>query len=420
MVRIIFRTGSFRVFAAGKATQRNGNVIKFNTGKKNVVRFAVLDGVYWGIMGSFGAYIVTWELDRGFSQSIVSLLLAIYFVSGFAGQFVLSSLCDRLRTNKNVFLFGITAAGAAQLGMYFSDSQLWFALCYAGYGFFLGPMGSILDAWMIRSFQGDMNAYSPARGVGSIGYAVVVLLMGQLVGRFGYYLMPICSTAMAALTLLLAMTTPDAAPIKTAKEKTAVSLKESLSILRIPAFSVILLVLFLTSMSSAPINNFKIMLLQAAGGDITTQGLDSFLGCTVQFLVFESAALFMKIPAKARLHISVMLVATAILLDLAATQYWLVIAGTMLLSISYGLIMPAVREIAIQIVRPQYHTTAIGVMDAFYGFLGGATAQIFAGKIAESHGIKALVMTCLVLSMLPLAVLWIEKGYSGRTHRKCA
>lgn len=399
----------------------NASMENFKTDKRIVVRFAALEGVYWGIMASFGSYLVAWALDRGFTQSFVSLLLAIYFVSGFTGQFALSNLCDRLRTNKKVFLFGIIAAGAAQLGMYFSASQLSFALCYAGYGFFLGPMGSILDAWMIRSFRGDMNAYSPARGVGSMGYAVVILLMGQLIGKFGYFLMPACSTVMVVLTLLLAVVMPDAAPDETAKEKKEkpVSLKDGLSILRIPTFFMILLVLFLTSMSSAPVNNFKIMLLQAAGGDVTTQGLDSFIGCTVQFLVFEFAALFARIPAKVRLHASILLVTAAMFLNLVAAQYWLVIVGTVLLSTSYGLIMPAVREIAIRIIHPKYHTTAIGVMDAFYSFLGGAVAQMFAGGIAERQGIKAVVMTCLTLSMLPLAILWMEKGYSGRKRRKC-
>lgn len=375
--------------------------------RKNVILFSLLEGFFWSIMGSFGAYLVAWALSRGFAQSFVSFLLAIYYVTGFFGQFVLSSLCDRVRTNKKIFMAGVLAAGIAQLGMFFSDSKVLFALCYAGYGFFIGPMGSVLDAWMIRSFQGNMNAYSPARGVGSMGYAVIILVMGQLIGRFGYWLMPAVSTAMVCMTLVLTLFIPERKFEESIQEKKQafISWKDGLSILRIPEFAVILATLFLISMASAPIVNFKILLLQSVGGNVGTQGVDSFSGCTVQFLVFLFAVFFTRIPARRRLLMSTWLVLLSILIDYSAVNCGMVIVGTVFMSVSYGLIMPAVREIAIQIIHPQFHTTAIGVMDAFYSFLGGAVAQTFAGSLIESMGIKGTVFVCMLLSVLPNCVL---------------
>lgn len=401
--------------------EENYSVSALKVDKRTVVHFAVLEGVYWGIMGSFGTFLVAWALDRGFSQSFISVLLAIYLVGGFTGQFVLSSLCDRLRTNKKIFILGIILAGIFQLGMYFVEKPLLFAVFYGCYGFSLGPMGSILDAWMVRVFHGDMNAYSPARGVGSIGYAVVSLIMGYVIGNFGYYLMPIFSTMMVVLTLLIAFGTPDGEFVERGQGSTEkVSVKGILSIMRSPAFLVILAVLFLSSMSSAPINSYKIMLLQSVGGDITTQGLDSFVGCAVQFLVFEFTVLFARIPARVRFTISILLVMIALAVDYCAMHYWVVILGTVITNISYGLIMPSVREIAIEVVDAKYHTTAIGMMDAFYGFLGGALAQLFTGRIAGARGVKAMVMVCLVLSLVPLVALCIEQmAYKGNGRKRC-
>ena len=392
-----------------------------NMDKKVVARFAVLEGIYWGIMGSFGAFLVAWALNRGFSQSFVSILLVIYLVGGFTGQFVLSSLCDRLRTNKSVFILGIILAGISQLGMYFAKNPLVFAIFYGCYGFSLGPMGSILDAWMVRMFCGDMNAYSSARGVGSIGYAVVTLIMGYVIGYFGYHLMPICSTIMVVLTLLIAFGTPDGKFVEGRQGGTAnVSVKGVLSIMQIPTFFVVLVVLLLSSMSSAPINNFKIMLLQSVGGDVTTQGLDSFVGCVVQFLVFESTVLFTRVPARVRFAASILLVAIALAVDYCAMHYWVVILGTVFTNVSYGLIMPSVREIAIEVVDAKYHTTAIGMMDAFYSFLGGAVAQLFAGRIAGTYGVKAMVMVCLILSLLPVLILGPKQmAYKGKVRKRC-
>lgn len=382
--------------------------------KKTVVRFAALEGIYWTIMASFGSFAVAWMLDLGYTQSFVSGLLVVYLLSGFAGQFYLSSLCDRLRTNRKVFLAGVLLAAAAQLGMWFSvDCPPVFAVCYACYGFTLGPMGSVLDAWMVRSFHEDMAAYAPARGLGSIGYAVMMLVMGQLIARFGYHMMPLCAMAVTAVTLVLALATPEG-PFAAAQTR-RIALGEVLSILRIPAFLVILAVLFFISMVNTPISNFKITLLQSVGGDVSTHGMDSFFGCMVQFLVFEFAALFARIPARGRFRLCAVLMTLSTACHFGATAPWMVIVGTMVTNVSYGLMMPAVRELAVQIVAPQYHTTAIGVMDAMYNFLGGAAAQLFMGGVSERWGVHGMVGVCLALSVLPPAVLGAEHLL---THQK--
>lgn len=386
--------------------------------QKTVASFAALELIYWGIMGSFGAYFVAWMLHIGYAQSFVSILLILYLLSGMTGQFVLSGLCDRLRTNKRVFLFGVTAAAAAQLGMYFSKSTWMLVACYACYGFFLGPMGSVLDAWMLRSFWGNMKVYSPVRGAGSVGYAVIILTVGYLIGGFGYHMMPICSSVIAAATLLLASTVPDAPFPKQEKGEGRISGREIFAVLRAPAFSAILLLLVLTSMTSMPIANFKIVLLQSVGGDVTVQGVDSFAGCLVQFLTFEAAALVARFSARNRFYASIALVSLSLAVNYWAGSCAMVIAATMLTNASYGLLMPAVRELAIGMVDPRYHTTAIGLMDASYSFLGGAAAQLYVGRVAESQGIRAMVLLCLLLSFLPLLIIAWKEILTKRKRRE--
>lgn len=96
----------------------------------------------------------------------------------------------------------------------------------------------------------------------------------------------------------------------------------------------------------------------------------------------------------------------------------MVIAATMLTYASYGLLMPAVRELAIGMVDPRYHTTAIGLMDASYSFLGGAAAQLYVGRVAESQGIRAMVLLCLLLSFLPLLIIAWKEILTKRKRRE--
>ena len=156
-----------------------------------------------------------------------------YLVSAFAGQFFWASICDQLRATKKVFLLGVSLTVAAQLLLYFTRSALLFGLLYICLGFTLQPMGSILDAWMLKALKGSMKSYAPARGGGSIGYAVAVLVMGKLVARFGYGIMPVCSTAIAIVVLAIAYVIPDAVSSENPSEsplRERVSWKTTLSI----------------------------------------------------------------------------------------------------------------------------------------------------------------------------------------------
>lgn len=387
--------------------------------KRLKIKFSLLEGTFWSIMGAYGAYVVSWALSEGYTQSFVSLLVIVNLVAGFLGQLIFSSLCDKRQTHKNVFLFGIVIVGINLLVLYFIKAPWLFLLCYAAYSFCYIPMSSTLDAWIVRSFRGDMKAYSSVRGAGSIGCAVAILIMGQLIGNFGYWLMSVVSIGMVVLTLILALFTPDS-PLLTQAEQDSqqkFSFKELISIFRIPEYLIILAVLFFLSMSFAPMNSFKILLLQSVGGDVKMQGLDSFIGCTIQFLVFSSTALITKIPANTRLKISAYFLTGSLILYCYATNCLMVIIGTSMWSVTYGMVMPAVREITIQIVQPKFHTTAIGAMDASYNFLGGIVAQTFAGRLTENVGIHGTAMVCMIISFLTIAILFIHAILQKRQYK---
>ena len=61
-----------------------------------VLRLGCFDAVFWCIMASFGSYVVPMALQRGYTQSVVGIMVSGYLVSAFAGQFFWASICDQL------------------------------------------------------------------------------------------------------------------------------------------------------------------------------------------------------------------------------------------------------------------------------------------------------------------------------------
>jgi Arabinose efflux permease len=392
--------------------------MKKMTKKQLALRFGMIEAAYWSIFATFGSYITTFGLSRGYSQSSVSIMVAIFMIGSFTGQFVLGSFCDKLRTNKKVFLLGISAACFLQLGMYFFTNQIIFSILYGLYGFMLGPMGSILDTWMLKCIDYDGVIYGRSRSAGSAGYAIVILIMGILIGKFGYFLMPICSTAFIAITFAFSVVTQDS-PVEQ-ETRDSISMKNIMSIMRIPMYLLIIIMTFFIGLAISPINSLKIMVLKSVGGGVAIQGVDSFFGCVSQFMIFFFSGGLAIIPAKKRLLGCSLLIFLAISINLLATAPWMVIIGSVILFGSYSVMIPTAREIVRKNVAYEYQTTANGLVDAFYGSLAGTISLLYAGVLADTFSIKFMIFVSQLLAVIPiiiiLGVLFRDKLQKQRSY----
>ncbi len=270
----------------------------------------------------------------------------------------------------------------------------------------MGPMGAILETWLLKSIKYDVSLYGKSRAMGSAGYAITILIMGKLITRYGYFLMPVISTTIIAITVAVAIFTADS-PVDesslTSKQK--ITTKDILSILKIPDYLLVLIMMLAIGICIAPVNNLKIMVLQDVGGDVSTQGVDSFFGCIAQFTMFFLSGVFTRIPPKVRMFVCTLMTFGALFMDYIANAPWMIICASVMLFSSFSVLFPAAREVVMKTVKYEYQTTANGLVDAIYGSLSGTIALIFAGSIAEANGVKFMILITLVMSVLPVLIM---------------
>ena len=76
--------------------------------------FAVLEISYWCFHASFIGFASAYLLHRGISNTMLSLLVAIFLFCAFLGSFFWGGLCDKFQTNRNLivilFLIGLAIA----------------------------------------------------------------------------------------------------------------------------------------------------------------------------------------------------------------------------------------------------------------------------------------------------------------------
>lgn len=363
--------------------------------KRRFGGFCILQGTYWSFYASFIGYITSYLLARGMSNTHLSWIVSAYMLTSFAGLMFWGRMSDRLRTNKNIFLLG--NAAAAFLGVLvfsFAGSTAAVAVLYPLFGFMVVPLATMLDSWIMQSFPQKADAFGQSRSFASGSYAVVMLMIGQLIARLGFRIMLAATLFFLTVTVANALTLPDVAKEKIMKEKKS-SVAEYRLLAGIRPYRVLLAVLFLTGLCLAPVNNMKIVIMQSVGGNVASVGLDSFIGCMMQLPFLVGAGKLIRIPAKKRL---VMVAGAQVImaaLTMLATSPAMVIMGSIFNNIGVGIILPTMREIAQNEVPEHLRNTAHSLADAAYNSVSAMLALTYAGAVSDLFSVRAMVAVSL-------------------------
>ena len=371
------------------------------TNEKLLVRFSLFDGLYWAWNATFCGFITTYMLNCGMESTALSLVLAAFMLLSFLGAFFWGGRCDKLQTNRKVFLVAFAASTILAFVTYFlaGNMLLVAALIYPVTGFLISPLGANVDGWMLREFRFDAALYGRARSIGSAGYAIAMLVVGQAINRFGFIMLPVCFGVLSLLVFCIALSShesPYGEKARTLKPANPAGL------LKIGPFLFLLLILFFTGLAISPVNNLKNVLLESVGGDVGTIGIDAFLGVMLQaFFIFLSGKLT-RIPKNFRLFLVAFTIMLTMVCVIVASSPFFIIIGTLFSNASYGIMLPTMREITEDTVPDELKNTARSLTDAVFGNFAGILALLYSGWMMDSFGAKSVVWLGLFVMVIPV------------------
>lgn len=384
---------------------------------KVLIRFIALQVTYWCGYAAMPAYIGAFLLSKGISNTLLSLLIALYMLCAFAGQFFWGSMCDRLHTNRRIFIFGNAAALALNLAIYaLADHFAVVAVLYSLLGFTLTPLASNLDSWILKCFAHRPQVYGQARSGSSLSYALFMLFYGALLGRMGYQIMPVAVTLWTVATLFLAFCQPDSPSVAPPSgEKNAPSINPR-TLLRSRSFLFLLGFLLLSGLATTPVSNMKIVILNSVGGTVLHQGYDSFFMCLLQFPIFLFADHLKKIPTRLRLLLAAIGPMLMLCIDFAAVSPAMVILASVFNSMAYGILLPTTREITAASVDPALLNTANGITDAVYSSFAGVISLLYVGAVIDHFGVRVMLGLCIAIQFVP--ILLALKNLTAKSDRQ--
>ena len=387
------------------------------------VRFCVLQAAYWSFYAAFPGYISAYMLSHGISTSLLGVILAANMLCALSGSLVWGRWVDRNKASREFYLLGNGVAMFLGLLLYFfGGNPVVLLITYSLFGFMTGPIATTLDAWVISVFPHRADAAARSRAFGTLGFAVMMLFMGQLIVRFGYQMMPIMALIFMLVNFAIAPFQPKGQnnKIKSAGKQEEICLGESPRQLILSRRYVLMTAaVFFTGMAIAPINTMKLVLIEKVGGDVSVLGWDSFIGCMMQvpFLIF--AGKIQHVRAERRLLVGAGFAMLYTLFVIQAGNPLMIIIGTMCNNISFGILFPTMREITEESVSAGLRNTAHGIVDVAYGSLAGMLATAWGGAILERSGIAAMGSICIIMQTIAISFCFAIL-LTGRKRRKYA
>lgn len=376
--------------------------------------YAAMHGCYWMIYCVALSFAAVFLHARGYSNAELGAVIAAGNVLALLAQPLVADLADR---SKKITLIGILRAMVLVIAaclvflLLVAARSIWLTAVYA---LFLACVFAIQP--FANSFCGFMDSWGAtinfgvARGLGSLAYAVLAVVLGVLTDRLGAGTLPAAGLLIAVLFLLLLSvlsrqyrgaqppSPPGAAP---AAEKTGIAA----FFRRNPRFALFLLGTALIYFPHSLLNNFLIIVVGNVGGGSADMGT---LSSATALLELPAMVLFSRLLRRFRCSTllkfsAVMFTVKEILVCLASSMAGLY-AACFFQCVSFAVFIPASVDYAQEVSDPADAVKAQAFVTSMIT-LGSIFSSLIGGFLYDGIGTAATLVVGACVSVAGTLVL---------------
>ncbi len=363
-------------------------------------------GLYAALFAAFGVaspFLPGLLQERGLNPAAIGLVLglgsAIRLVSGPLG----GRLADRSGAARGVLAAGLAASAAVALGYVPAAGLLPLALVVVAHATLLAPLTPIADALTVAASEGRRPfQYGWVRGAGSAAFIVAAAASGQAVGWAGIGVIVWLNAGLLAVAALLATRLPNRLTTPEGRASTG----RFMDLLRISAFTRLMVVAALVGGSHALHDGFEVIRWRSAGMGPGAAGLLWAESVTAEVLVF----FVLGRPLMDRLGVagSALLCAAAGVVRWGTAAQTAAIGAMALVEPLHGLTFALLHLLCVRTIATVVPAPLAATAQAFYGTVAvgtATTAMTFAsGPLYGRFGAATFwIMAAMCAAALPVA-----------------
>ena len=164
------------------------NNLTYNETKVNL-EYKALHGFYWMLYCLTTGYTTVLLLSHGFSSSVIGVIAAVSNILAAVGQLAVGNLTDKCSrvTWKNIYLMiGALEGAALAVLAVFKGAAVVNAICFPLFTILMYLQMPLVNSAVFHyTSRGLKVDFGSARGMGSLTYAFISFVAGQLIVRMG-------------------------------------------------------------------------------------------------------------------------------------------------------------------------------------------------------------------------------------------
>ena len=377
---------------------------------------------FWAMFAAIVAYQTALLLERGFTNGEAGLMTSVRCLAGIVFQPLLGGFADRHPGVPLKGIVGVSLALSLAAGVWYWAEPAMGLAQTALVWVVIGGLGvssyPLMDAMAVQFINdGVPIRYSLGRGLGSLAYAVVCVLLGLQVGQWGVETTLVTFLLLTAAEIALVFTYPTWHPRAPAAQAEQARPQSALSLLRSnPRFTLMLAGVLFGLTAVLPLSNFLVNVILSRGGTAADLGLAMFL-----MGGFELPAAFLFPKLLRRLgsgRILVLSMAFCTLKGVALLLTWN-LAGVLLCQplqmLGYGLFTPASVYFVNESVPPADRVRGQTIMMVASNGLGGMLGGLLAGWTLDAGGANWMLAGCILCGCVGTVLCLLALPRKGRS-----
>lgn len=372
---------------------------------KHRIPYWRLSGFYFFYFASLGVLVPYWSLylkSLGYNSLTIGGLVAILPATKLVAPYIWGWIADHTRRS----MFIIRAASVLALlsfSLVFVSQQLWWlALIMVLFSFFWNATLPQFEAMTLNHLGNDTHRYSMVRLWGSLGFIVIVVVIGDLLQRYGTGLIPL----VVLITFVFIVITSFVVPEKLNTPHPDHS--PIWHVIKQPKVLAFLAVCFLMLCSHGPYYTFYTIYLEEQGYSPHMIGVLWAVGVLAEVIIFLLMHRMLPVFGARKLLIATLLLTTArwLMIGFFVNDLSMLFVAQLIHAFSFGVF----HSVGISLVHDYFTGSHQGRGQALYSSVsfgaGVAVGSVISGMVWDQWGASVLFVFASCCTLVALLIVW--------------
>ena len=377
-----------------------------------------LSSFYFFYFASLGALIPYWSLylkSLGYNAQSIGVIMAIIPATKIFAPYLWGWLADHTRRPITIIRLANLLSVVAFAGVFVDTTFVWLALVMLMFSFFWNSSLPLFEAMTLNHLGDDQHKYSVVRLWGSLGFIMMVVLLGEYFDITGIDRAPFVIAALLAGIWLASLIVPERLSRQHGSQEPIIQ------VIRQPVVLAFLLVCFLMLVSHGPYYTFYSIYLETHGYSRGMIGLLWAIGVMAEVIVFLMMhRVLLRVDLRRLLLITFALTAARwVLIGYFIDNLSVLFFAQLFHAFSFGVF----HAVSISLVHRFFIGRHQGRGQALYASLsfgaGGAVGSLVSGILWDQIAHAALFTLAAIVAGVAWVVVWRFMHFSSdqRTQR---